>query len=750
MIARLVLGFVFVSSLLITRPVVAQSPYFEQYIDHAKFIKLSPRDQRDFLVALMQTVADLEQKAILSGRHLAPAEAKKTVHQQRWEQVKKALVRLQQLVVVSAAHADPVRPYRETCHESTQRSAQPVMKDNDAFSRTPETCLFGSYRSTYVTSNGQTYCQRPSCSIDETVRSEYDKFAQQGGCTKNQMACNPALFGRGVDTKPTCVDIDIKTGPNSEVNNVQNASLACLIAVTNDPNKVNRLTNIANSIKNDRDIAIEFNMLLHTISNLCICDGEVGNDAGVPDYLKDMSNSYSEYVKDHRTCNALLSQTSLVLKNLSAPGGGRCAAELLPQNLSGLSTDLEYIDNFSTRFHKLASGSDDSSRPLTEQEIKLAMVRYRARWVDATTEPGVGVTTVRGDVALDNVQEYKTHADTLKTSGRWCPLAFPDPESLVDYQCQITGATARRGEDRKVTVTATARITGLAEGVVVDSGLVWKVNSAVVDGQVGPTLSLPGLEIEAEATGVPVEATYSPRAGESISCPAVNASFEQPEQEQSCELSLSSVTKVEGQDNYNVTANIPDMVTGTFRTVTWTPAQEGTADALAKTRVLIVPKPADNAKILVSATVVTSVKTYECRGEADVPVVTSTATGADEPCTIVPSVVLGTDGKYSVSLSLEGATDQKAPEGEPTYTGFDFRTSGGVGTAVVTPENAAINKTVSASYKDKDGKQHSCSVTAVIPARAPQASTDSGFAPQQSGPMVRPPAGQSLFKPGLR
>ncbi len=750
MIARLVLGFVFVSSLLITQPVVAQSPYFEQYIDHAKFIKLSPRDQRDFLVALMQTVADLEQKAILSGRHLAPAEAKKTVHQQRWEQVKKALVSFQQLVVVSAAHADTVPPFAVTCHREDQEDARSLMNYNDTFGATKQTCLFGSYRSTYVTSNSQTYCQRPSCSIDPSVRGEYYKLAQQGGCTKNQMACNPALFGRGIDTKPTCVDIDIKTSSNSEVNNVENASLACLIAVTNDPNKGTRLTNIANNIKNDRDIAIEFNRLLHTISNLCICDGEVGNNPGVPDYLKDMSNSYSEYVKDHRTCNALLSQTSLVLQNLSATGGGRCAAELLPPNLSGLSTDLQYINNFSTRFHKLASGADDSTVPLRPDQINLAMVQYRARWVDATTERGPGVKRVEADVALDNVADYIAHADTLKTNGRWCPLAFPDPEALIEYECRITG-TATRGEDGKVAVTATANITGLAEGVVVDSGLVWKVNSAVVDGQVGPRVSLPGLDIAADATGVPVEASYTTVGGQVIVCPSVNAPFQQPEQEPTCSLSLSGVTKVEGEDKYKVTATIPDMVTGTFSSVAWAPAeQQGTAEALAKTRVVLVPKPADNAKITVSATVVTSVKTYECTGEADVPVVASTEPDTDQPCTIVPSVVLGNEGKYSVSLSLDGATGQKAPEGEPTYTGFDFRTSGGVGTALVTPENAPMNKTVSASYVDKDGKRHSCSVTAAIPARAPAAS-GGGAAPQQpAGPMVIPPAGQSLFKPGLR
>lgn len=756
MTVRLVLCLVFMSAMLIARPVVAQSPYFDEYIDHAKFVRLSPQEQRDFLVALMQTVADMEQKAIQAGKQQAPQEEQKTVHQRRWEQVKKALENFSRQLSLGSAYADAVPPFAQTCFSPGQASAQPVMENGARAS-----CLFGSYRSTYVRSgsgSGQ-YCQRPSCSIDPEIRGNYARISTLGGCNKNQMACNPALFGYDnagqADQKPTCVQLDVNVNGN-RVNSVHNASLSCLIAVTNDANPTERLNRIATAIRNNRATAEEFNKLLHSITNLCICDGQVGADAEVPPYLRDMSNTYSQYIADHRTCNALLSQTSLVLQKVQTLGGA-CIGAILPRNVSSLSQDLSYINNFSSHFHKLARGGAPADQRLTDAQINSALAQYRARWVvaegtqlDSTT----GVLRVADDEALDNVASYIAAGEALKARtdsnvNRWCPLRFPDPEvPQQTLTCTISAATATRAADGKVSVAATVAVNGLAEGVTA-SNIAWKANAAVVAEQTGLSITAENIEgIGADAGSVPVEATYTPEGGQPVVCEG-EAAFAAAEEPVTCTISLSAVTKIDGEEKYTVVATLPsDVVTGDITSITWTPAeQQGTADANALTRTVIVAKPATGSTLDVSAAVVTStLPSLSCTGQAEIPAVVEAETAT---CTLKLDLVARPDGKYSVSASLDGTTDATEPEGEPTYAGLTFSTANGIGMAVLDRTDAVQTKEVTANYTGKDGKSYSCRSNAIVPARdAPASSGGAPFQPQQT-PVI-PRAGQSLFKPGLR
>jgi|GEM_PF-4572840 len=755
MTVRLVLCLVFMSAMLIARPVVAQSPYFDEYVDHAKFVRLSPQEQRDFLVALMQTVADMEQKAIQAGKQQAPTEEEKTVHQRRWEQVKKALESFTRQLAVESAYADAAPPYAQTCFSPGQATAAPVLENG-----TPASCLFGSYRSTYVRSGTSTYCQRPGCSINPEVRADYARIANLGGCNKQQMACNPALFGydnSGTRSqKPTCVQLDVQVGGN-RVNSVHNASLSCMIAVTNDENSTVRLDNIASAIKNSRSTAEEFNKLLHSITNLCICDGEVGSDAEVPAYLRDMSNTYSQYIADHRTCNALLSQTSLVLQKIQAQGGGSCVTALLPQNVSRLSQDLSYINNFSSHFHKLARGPNGTAdQRLTPAQINSALVQYRNRWVVAagTEVDSNDVKRVGEDEALDNVASYISAANTLKArsdsdANKWCPLRFPDPEvPQQTLTCTISAASATRAADGKVSVAATVTVNGLAEGVTA-SNIVWKANAAVVAEQTGLTLAAENIEgIAAEAANVPIEATYAPTGGQPVVCEGV-AAFAAAEEAVTCTIALSSVTKVEGEDKYTVSATLSsEVVTGDITSIAWTPAeQQGTSDEKSLSRTVIVAKPESGTTLSVTAAVVTStIPSLSCTGTAEIPAVV-VATTAE--CTLKLDQVQRPDGKYSIAASLVGTTDTTKPEGEPTYAGLTFTTANNIGMAIVERSDAVQTKEVTASYTGKDGKSYSCKSNAVIPAReAPAPSGGAPFQPQQT-PVI-PKAGQSLFKPGLR
>lgn len=755
MTARLVLCLVLLSSMLIARPVVAQSPYFDEFIDHAKFVRLPPQEQRDFLLALMQTVADMEQKAIQAGKHNAPIE-EKTVHQRRWEQVKKALESFTRQLSLENAYAQAAPPYAQTCFSPGQSSAVPVRENGQ-----PATCLFGSYRSTYVRSGTTTYCQRPGCSINSEIRAEYARIASLGSCNKQQMACNPALFGydnSGTrNQKPTCVQLDVQVG-GSRVNSVHNASLSCLIAVTNDENSTTRLDNIATAIKNSRATAEEFNKLLHSITNLCICDGEVGTDAEVPAYLRDMSNSYSQYISDHRTCNALLSQTSLVLQKVAAQGGDRCVKALLPENITNLSQDLSFINNFSSHFHKLArGGTGDASQRLTPAQINSALAQYRARWVvTADTQVNASASEVRrvaADEALDNVAEYITASNALKArsdtnANRWCPLRFPDPEvPRTAATCTISATSATRAEDGKVTVAATVAFTGLAEGVT-PSGIVWKANNAVVAEQTGLTLSAPDLtEIAADAANVPVEATFTPEGGQPITCSGTAAFAAAEPDAPACALAIGDLTP-------HTDGKFKATVTATFTTInpdaiTWTPndVASGTAGTVDRSREVVFNAPTGDAarEVIVSIVSTTGTQRAECTQRKTLPAAAETA-----QCTLEISAVPGNDGKYSVRASLTNTTSTTEPEGEPTYSGFSFTTANRIGMASVATTNAVQNQTVTATYVGKDGKNYSCTRAAVIPATAAPAPSGGGMAPQQQGPMVIPPAGQSLFKPGLR
>jgi hypothetical protein len=699
MIARLGLGLILLSSLLIARPVVAQSPYFDQYIDQAKFLQLSPQDQRQFLLALMQTVADLEQKAIQSGRHLSPAEAKKTVHQQRWEQVKKALNSFQQLIVIPEAHAVD-RSYDDTCHSPSQKYATRVVRrPGFPLPEEPQTCLFGSYRSTYVQSGNplQTYCQRPSCSIDPQIRLEYDRIAQNGeggGCKKSQMACNPALFGYESGNKATCVQLDV-THNGLMVNAVQNASLACLIAVTNDANQETRLNNIVTELKRNQAAATEFNRLLHTITNLCICDGSVGTDARVPPYLKDMSNDYSQYIKDHRTCNALLSQTSLVLKKIHDNGGSSCVSELLPQNVERLSQDLSYINEYSSRFYKLI-GSNFTPGSIPKAEIYRAIGRYNARWVvdnatQITPEPEDGVRRVAPDAALDNVADYISKRTELKNrsaadQNKWCPLSFPMPDApQVNINCTIASSSGTR-TDNKVSLNAVASLGPLPTGVT-QTSVAWTVNGVVLADQTAANLAAQNLEsIPATLASVPVQATFTLSSGAPVVCsgavplppaPVVN-----------CEIT-PTVTYVETDANVSVT------VAPTNATTVVTIGSD--SPIAANNNAFAAKVPIARGSVTVNATIPAANGNPEIKCSKDVTLTAPPQTR----CSLTIGETTEVNGKLNAPVSVTGVTGVSAINWTPALTPAPAASTGAtVATSVTltfTKPAAGAAQTISAS-----------------------------------------------------
>ncbi len=621
MTVRLVSCLVLLSALLIARPVVAQSPYFNEYVDYQKFVSLDPSDKRQFILSFMQTLSDMEQEMIENGA-MNDASLEKTVRQQRWEDVQKILKRLNELAVPSAYAAGTQNWGR--CHNRAGNDVRP--------SRAAETCIYGSYESTFVQVNGsgRRICQRPACSVDENIRRRHDQLASASGCTGTQMACNPMLFGyeeypaSGTPTRASCVPMD---SGNRSVDH--NATLACMMMVVRDPaRRDNRLDRIAESIARNPTIAVEFGRLLHAITNLCICDGQMNQRA--PNWVTRMSAAYSSYMKDHRTCNALLSQTSLVLEKLNPQGA--CVRAVLPPGIQNFANDLSFIRNYSSNFYNLMGESGDAV--VSQENLNRALIQYSNRWVVDRASPGNAsgtpcppgntnstcVLSTDANKALDNISTYQTALAGLKArpagATSWCPLPIPELPSTLT--CTISAATSTRAADGKVSVAATVAVNGLAEGVTA-SNIVWKANGAVVAGQSGLRLAAENLDgIAADATAVPVEASYTPAGGTAITCQG-SAAF--PADNVACTI---SETIVNDGTNANITLTVTknEALWPADRAMTVT--QGDTAITPGEEGALSITVPRSQGTVVVTATAAAAegaealscTKTIQLEGEA--------------------------------------------------------------------------------------------------------------------------------------
>jgi hypothetical protein len=730
---RLVFRLVLTITFVIAWPVAAQSPYFNEYVDHKKFIALPEADKRQFLLAVMQTLADMEQEMIENGA-MNDAPEEKTVRQQRWEQVQRILKRLNELAMPSAYAAGT--QYWGRCHN---RQGNDIRTSGEV-----ETCIYGSYQSTFVQVGDRRICQRPACSVDEDIRRQHDQLASTSGCRGTEMACNPMMFGyeeypaSGTPTRASCVPMD--SGGRSVDHN---ATLACMMMVVRDPaQKDNRLDQIARRIATDPSTAVEFGRLLHAITNLCICDGRMNERA--PDWVTRMSAAYAGYMKDHRTCNALLSQTSMILEKLT-PSTGACVSVVLPPGIQNFANDLSFIRNFSANFTNLMGASGD--QPISRENLNRALIQYSNRWVVDRASPGTAsgsdVLRTDADKALDNITEYQTAVAALKArpagATSWCPLPYPELPS----SCVMSGTTATRGEDGKVNVNATVALPDGVRGTI--SNVVWKTGETTFEGQTAETLAVTNFEgIAASATSVPLSASFQLN-GNPVSCTGT-ASF--PEAGPSCAITIGDLTphtdgKLKASVSVAFTGINPDAVT-------WTPndVASGTAGTVDRERVVaFTPPTGDGARqVRVSISATTGNQNVSCEAPKDLPAQPQTTSNT---CTLSPTVTAAEDGKYNVSLRLNNmsATDNPDEGTTVAFSGMELTVNNNVGMGQVSSTAQIQNIPVTATYTKSGGRNYSCTVRVIIPA---QASAAPGFAPQQQQPMPTPPIGGPLLRPGLR
>jgi hypothetical protein len=504
-------NFLIIFSIILSAHAWADFKPFPQYIDYQKFAQLSRHDQRDFLVSLMQTIAQMDQELIDSGKYQKNVEIQKNISKKRayLEKVHRIFDQLSQQMFIAEA----------TAAANDTRYCSKATLNFMAKNKTNKTCMYGSYMSTMstITENGKKIdvCVRPACSHNPKFREAHNKAAVAANCNGASMACNPALFGfkkesNGSRTKASCVRLDYpSTGPNvaananSTVNVVaHNASLACLMEVMAEPetDRNERLDQIANNIIQSSDNARAFNQMLHIITNICICgDTAFDNPNGteVARYLDDVDKNYAKYMNGHRTCNSLLNQTALVVDKVVALDG-QCTQQLMPPTLADFTKSINEFRTFSTKAETVISDTKGARGknldPNNIQNRRDAMWYLRAR-------------TVSG---LDNIASYEDLIskgnDPLKN--KWCPLEFPDPEA---FKCKVLNIQAKKVTASTASINAEVKVFAgsRTEGAVPKTAVKWKIAGVDITGQATSSLSVADQAIAPGDNSIELSASFS-------------------------------------------------------------------------------------------------------------------------------------------------------------------------------------------------------------------------------------------------
>ena len=270
-------------------------------IDYQAFRELPREDQREYLLLIMDTVVEMEEALIDRS---APAEKR------RVEILKKLLNEL----MIDSAYAGPTPGNSKSC-------------------------LYAGWFSTYETVGGKSVCRRPNLSSNESIRNNYNKIKSK--CAPAQQTCNPDIFGTSADGKPYCINID-------KVRDV-NASLSCLMAFEDDPDKIPRLDRIIDRLGKDAGAAESFNKVVQTIFNTCVCQDNAKDNG----HNVQIAQAYFDYMKGQRTCYSLVAQTQHIAERLKTNKPNACLV-INPNNVDILAKDLKVLSHYSLRIRDVA------------------------------------------------------------------------------------------------------------------------------------------------------------------------------------------------------------------------------------------------------------------------------------------------------------------------------------------------------------------------------------------------------------
>lgn len=647
--------------LAITTCAWAQLEPFPQYIDHHKFVQLQPEQQRQFLLSLMETLAEMEQAALEEGR-LQPANVM-TKRQVQVQKMKEILNRFTSSMAIPNAYAQGT-PEVDTrfCQKSTFDELK-----RGAFN--PErTCTYGGYTSTMTMYQNKPICVRPACSPNLAIQKAHNDYAQLNtSCGVSSMACNPALYGVGsASGKPSCVQLDVVQADGSWKEIGHNASLSCLMVVASDPNKDQRLQRVADEIaKCDSKAASEFNQLLQMVTNACIC-GESAFGEGAPPHLRSFDKGYVRYMSSHRTCYSLLSSTAMITEKINPVS---CNQQLFPTNFDQFKTDIATFKNYTARVDGLIRRDQNTSSVNLTKRMEAMKNWTQGRIVSGSVNSSTANRRIVNSSAI-NIDEVAQYAFNDETKQRHCPLQFPN---TLPFECQVTGS-ALKGSDKSTAVSAEVkfRIAGRSEFGALPSGktatVSWKIGDQPATEATGLTLSktFP----EAEGAGpfqVSVSATVSGQTAPVTCSVSINTTVAQP---------LTGCA-VQGE----VVANISADNKLTITTPTVTPVPENAipgevkfifgndANAAPVAAMENIPLPADDSvpnqvvEFNFQAVMTSEGQTFKCPGKAKYT--PPTPVPQAQSCSISSAAIAAITGKADkVKFDAAVTASQPLKEGE--------------------------------------------------------------------------------------
>ncbi|MFP5458974.1 MAG: hypothetical protein ACLGG7_09595 [Bacteriovoracia bacterium] len=671
-------------------------------IDYKAFLQLDRADQHAYLKLIMRTVAEMEATVGV-----------KSLEEQKQVQVLRQI--LNQLII-SEAYA--------------------------AQAQASEACLYAGWFSTYERVGGKPVCRRPQLSKDAGVRANYQRT--QRHCPSSKQACNPDIFGSDESDKPFCV--------NTNKVHDHNASLACLMEFNNLGTAGEaRLDRMIARLSTTPGAATNFNKVVQTIFNTCVCQQNAANDG----YNVQIAQGYFDYMKGKRTCYSLLTQTQHIAQRMKQNNSANACFVINPSNVEVLARDLSALSEFSNNVSDMISAE---SVGRSGEPYETVLSRYKDT---LPYEAGTAANKWRG---LDGITPLDNCLEKLKDPSRsiecvlpvgqqigglsHCPLVIPP---VVQTTCSIA-VTPGMLEGQDMNFSATLTLSD-ATASITDNKVSWTLDGATPQTTEG-TVTFTG-KVPAPGGKARVGLSAKLKVGErELTCRAANDEHTAIVSKTitACKIADGASAKIEN-GKLIVTATVEPQPAGLAITTKWkfgaeekeTPEFTAPAEQTGPVSITaMVTSTDDPAKSNVTCEAAIPLPAAE---ETPPPATVTPETGT---CLIQSMTAVNEQGQEVLDVTVQGQGEKSAPKTAAKFEGLGLKVKDGSKTAasaVIQKTSKARKEKIKVSYVSEGDKAFSCEKEVEIGAKEP--ATPRGGGPAPMAPMPPLPSAPDIFLQGI-
>ncbi len=301
------------------------SEYDKTFITHEKFVMLSTEDRREVVIKLMEYMVSSEAQTKFREVVKNGTEEEKA----KWRKVVQVIG---DFFISSAEAQDPYSKY----------SSNYIKMINGNTVGTDFRCIYAGWISKTKLPDG-------ICTHPKNVKNKHGSnlVSYDNKCPtvkgREQISCNPVIFGFESGSKQFCVD----SYPAAH-----NSSLACMKLALSKGNPEARLDAIAENLAKNPEV---FHTVMEFIFYTCACDPALKGDQVA------INEKYHKYMRPHRTCYGLLNQMKQVLNRTKCePLKDEENFQVMVKFLNGIQTkvgayDLEAEANKIAEDRKVAS-----------------------------------------------------------------------------------------------------------------------------------------------------------------------------------------------------------------------------------------------------------------------------------------------------------------------------------------------------------------------------------------------------------